>query len=207
MELAHVKLLILIKRYFKKPAKKVSPGDRRFLVMMLVMFFGMRRFGDIKELCVEDVCVLERGDLEIDVKKSKTDQEGRGFVFHISGERHNGFSVPMVVEWYVKSVGLRGEDYLFPRFRNAGGKVVAQVKRPVGYGTVAAQLKKWCRREQVPDLTLHSGRRGGCTLAVAVGLDKMTIKKIGDWSSDAVKEYFQPKQAGIGFTRRALRKL
>ena len=72
---------------------------------------------------------------------------------------------------------------------------------------MAAQLKKWCRRDRVPDLTLHTGRRGGCTLAVAVGLDKMTIKRIGEWSSDAVDDYFQPKKAGIGFTRRALREL
>ena len=129
--------------------------------MQTLMFFGMRRFNDIKDLTVEDITVLESGDFEFYVQKSKGDQECHGFAFHISGERRNGFSVPKVLGWYINSMGLRGTDCLFPRFRNSGGSVVAQVKRPVGYGTVAAQLKKWCRRDRVPELTPHAGRRGG----------------------------------------------
>ena len=57
------------------------------------MFFGMRRFDDVKEIWVEDVTVLEEGDLEIYVAQSKTDQDGLGFVFHVSGERFKGFSI------------------------------------------------------------------------------------------------------------------
>ena len=35
----------------------------------------------------------------------------------------------------------------------------------------------------------HSFRRGGATLAFAVGMSMFEIKKRGDWASDAVKEY------------------
>ena len=74
MTIDHVKLLI--GRYYKRPARKVCPRDRRFLLHQLLMFFGMRRFADLREVRVGDVAVLEDGDLEIFVTRSKTDQDG-----------------------------------------------------------------------------------------------------------------------------------
>ena len=61
---------------------------------------------------------------------------------------------------------------------------------------MAAQLKDFCLRNEMPVLTLHSGCRGGVILAVECGIDKMTIKKVGNWSSEAVDGYFMPKNAG-----------
>ena len=63
MTLDHVRLLI--GRYYKRPAKKVRPADRRFMLQQLLMFFGMRRFDDVKEIGIEDVTMIEEGDLEI----------------------------------------------------------------------------------------------------------------------------------------------
>ena len=57
MTLDHVRLLI--GRLYKRPAKKVCPRDRRFLLHQLLMFFGMRRFDDLREVRVGDVTVLE----------------------------------------------------------------------------------------------------------------------------------------------------
>ena len=152
--------------------------------------------------------VLEDGDLEIFVARSKTDQDGLGFVFHVSGEKYKGFLMPEVFKWYVDSVGLSDCNYLFPRFRNAGGgKIAAQGEHMVGYSTVAAQLRDFCVKNEIPVLTLHSGRRGGVTLAVECGIDKMTIKKVGNWSSEAVDGYFMPKKAGVTFTSKAIKKL
>ena len=111
--------------------------------------------------------------------------------------------MPEVFKWYVDSVGLSDCDYLFPRFGNSGGgKIVAQ-----GEHMVAAQLKDFCLKNEIPVLTLHSGRRGGVTLAVECGIDKMTIKKVGNWSSEAVDGYFMQKKAGVSFTSRAIKKL
>ena len=205
MTVSHVRLLI--RTLYKRPAERVRPGDRRFLVMSLLMFFGIRRFSDIRMLRVSDIVVMDTGDLEISVVSSKTDQMGVGFVFHVSGERHKGFSVPEVLDWYVRSTGLRGEDYMFPRFRFEKGKSVAQPATCISYGAVVAQLKGWCRSNGIPALTLHSGRRGGVTLAVECGIDRMNIQNIGKWSSDQVDGYFQPKKAGVRFTRRAIRRI
>ena len=80
----------------------------------------MRRFDDIKEVTVGDVRVLDGGDLEVYVRQSKTDQEGKWSVFHMSGEMRNGFSIPDMLCWYIDSLDLRVTDYLFPRLGGAG---------------------------------------------------------------------------------------
>ena len=48
MSLDHVRLLLC--KLFKRPAVRVRPADWRFLVMMLLMFFGMKRYDDVKNL-------------------------------------------------------------------------------------------------------------------------------------------------------------
>ena len=77
----------------------------------------------------------------------------------------------------------------------------------VGYSTSALQLKNFCLKNQIPVLTMHSGRRGGVTLAVDCGIDRMSIKSIGNWSSDTVDEYFHPRKAGVKFSARAMQRL
>ena len=51
---------------------------------------------------------------------------------------------------------------------------------------------------------MHSERRGGVTLAVEYGIDKMTIQRVGNWSLDAVEGYYQPEKAGVMFTEKTL---
>ena len=77
----------------------------------------------------------------------------------------------------------------------------------MSYGTIARLLKDFCLRNDIPVLMMHSGRRGGVTLAVDCGIDKMTIKKVGKWSSYAVDGNFLPKRAGVEFTSRAIKRL
>ena len=48
MTLDHIHLFIC--KLFKRPAFKVKPADRWFLMMMIIMFFGMKRYDDIKQL-------------------------------------------------------------------------------------------------------------------------------------------------------------
>ena len=85
--------------------------------------------------------------------------------------------------------------------------MVAQPATCISYAAVATQLKDWCLVNDIPVLTLHAGRRGGVTLAVECGIDRMNIQNIGQWRSDAIDGYFQPKRAGVRFTRKAIRRL
>ena len=205
MTLDHIRLFIC--KLYKKPAIKVKAADRRFLVMMLLLFFGMKRFDDIKKLRVCDINVLRGGHLEFYVNSSKTDQLANGFIFHVTGDKIKGFSIPKVLYWYLESVGLRGEDYLFPRFRYEKGKVVAQSKYFISYSSCALQLRNFCLKCGIPPLTIHSGRRGGATAAVDAGIDRFNIKAVGNWSSDIVDSYFCPRRAGVKFTSTLINKL
>ena len=205
MTLDHVWLLIC--KLFKRPALKVKPADRRFLMMMILMFFGMKRFDDIKQLRVCDIRVLNGGHLEFYVERSKTDQMGQDFVFHVTGENFRGFSIPKVLNWYLDSTGLRGSDYLFPRFRYEKGKVIAQGGYFISYNSSALQLKNFCIKNRIPVLTMHSGRRGGVTAAVGVGVDRMSIKAVGNWSSDVVDSYYCPRRVGVNVTELMIKEL
>merc|ERR1711867_365288 len=100
MRMEHVRLMI--KLYYKRPVWKVSALDRRFLVQQLFLYFRMRRYDDIKEITYGDVKVLSEENLEVYVKKSKTDQGGHGFVIHMTGEKMRGFSIPDVLAWYAE---------------------------------------------------------------------------------------------------------
>ena len=44
-------------------------------------------------------------------------------------------------------------------------------------------------------------------LAVDCGIDKITIKKVDQWSSDTLDGYFLPERAGVEFTSRAIKRL
>ena len=130
-----------------------------------------------------------------------------GFVFHVTGEKFKVFSIPGVLNWYLESTGLKGSDYLFPRFRNEKGKVVAQGRYYISYSCSALQLKTFCIKNGIPSFTMHSGRRGGVTAAVDAGIDRMNIKAVGNWSSDIVDSYFCPRRAGLKVTERLIKEL
>ena len=206
MRMEHVRLMI--KLYYRRPARKVSALDRRFLVQQLFLYFGMRRYDDIKEITYGDVSVLSEGHLEVYVGKSKTDQEGHGFVFHMTGEKMKGFSIPEVLVWYAESLGLRNGDYLFPRLRGAGKDRVVKIgHKYVSYSVSALQLKRFCVKNDIPNLTMHSGRRGGVTDAVEMGMARNMIQAVGNWTSGAVDSYYHPLEPGVEFTEGVLRRL
>ena len=154
-----------------------------------------------------DINVLRGGHLEFYVERSKTDQLGQGFVFHVTSEKINRFSVPKVLNWYLESTGLKGSDYLFPRFRHERGRVVAQGGYFISYSSSALQLKNFCVKNRIPVLILHSGRRGGVTAAIDAGVDRINIKAIGNWSSDVVDSYFCPRRSSVKVSERIIKEL
>ena len=85
--------------------------------------------------------------------------------------------------------------------------MVAQVRYYISYSCSALQLKTFCLKNGIPTLTMHSGRRGGATAAVDVGINRMNIKAVGNWSSDCVDSYFCPRRAGVKFTERLIKEL
>ena len=138
MRLDHIKLMI--KLFYKTLAKQVSALDR-FLVQQIFLYFGMKRYDDIKQITVGDMKVLDGGDYKVYIRRSNINQEGKGSVFHMSGERINGFKIPDVFVWYMDSLNLKVTDYLFPRLQGAGkGKTAPNGNFYVGYDAFAMLL-------------------------------------------------------------------
>ena len=193
-----------ISSFYKKPADLVKPCQRRMLVLQMLMFLGIKRFSDIKCLKWGDVRRIEDGSLEIFMRQSKTDQEARGEYFYITGKKIKGVSVPDILQWYSESLGLQEEDFMFPRFRGTGGKVVVIKDKVVAYSTVLAQLKQECQDLGLPTLTLHAGRIGGATGAARNGISRENIKDAGGWRSDAVDTYIRTERPGVVISDKAL---
>ena len=70
----------------------------------------------------------------------------------------------------------------------------------VSYSVSEVQLKRFCVKNDIPDLTMHSGRRGGVTVAVEMGMARNMIQAVGNWSSGAVDGYYHPLEPGVEFT-------
>ena len=56
-------------------------------------------------------------------------------------------------------------------------------------------------------LTMHSGRCDGVTAAMGVGVDRMSIKAVGNRSSDMVDSYYCPRRMGVNVTELMIKEL
>ena len=189
----------MIAELYKLPASRVSADGRRCLILQIFLFFGMRRFADVNHLKVKDVRFLVGGDVEVSVGKTKTDQLGHGFIFTMSGKKKAGISIPEMIRWYLDSLSLQDDDYLFPRLRGSKEGVVAVGDKAVAYSTALADLKKVTMKLGMPGITLHSGRVGAATEGVAANVGRDKIRICGGWSSSAMDVYVKPSDAGVSF--------
>ena len=192
IEVKHMK--IMVEELYKDG---VEPARKRFLVMQLFLFFGGKRFSDIKEVKVENVVKQDDGSIKVFVNKSKTDQEGRGACFSISGKKVGKVCVPDIVQWYKESLELSDGDFLFPRFRGSSGKTVPIKSISVSYTAALEQLKVECRRLGLPIFGLHAGRIGMATVAARGGVHRSVIKDAGGWKSDAGDSCIKVDNAGV----------
>ena len=116
--------------------------------------------------------------------------------------------IPETVKWYLRGLGLKGEDCMFPRMRYSKGSVVAIKELSVSYSSAAGQLKAEVERLGLNNISLHSGRIGGATAGAVAGLNQQKIKAVGGWSSNASADlYVRMRRPGIEFSAKMLRKL
>ena len=62
----------MIKDIYVSGAFEADPCKQRFLVMQVLLFFGIKRYSDVAMLTINDVSFLKDGSVEVVVKKSKT---------------------------------------------------------------------------------------------------------------------------------------
>ena len=206
MSVGHLE--ILVKNLFKIPAGQVKAADRRCLVMQLILFLGMKRFSDIQHVRVDDVKFRGDGAVEVQIWKTKTDQEARGSTFVMVGDEKRGLLIAEVLKWYFNSFGLKGQDFVFSSLRGSGrGEVKPVAGSAVSYGVALSDLQVVCKRFGLPPLTLHSARIGAATAGAKAGVSRAYLQACGGWSSSAVDTYVRLRDPGLVFNRAIFRKV
>ena len=135
------------------------------------------------------------------VRKRTNNQEGIGSVIHLYRGKVETFSLPEVLDWYVRSTDIRNENDLFLRFRgNSRGRVEAVGN--MQWFMQIQPLKDYCIKWSLERLTLHSGRRGWATVAMRIGMLKTSIRMCGGCLSNAMDEYFDTDTIRVDFAKR-----
>ena len=200
-------LVIMVENLYKGPSTRVKAVDRRCLVMQLFLFLGMKRFSDIRLVKVKDVVFKRNGSVEVSVGKTKTDQAGRGSKFVMVGSKKRRVFAADILRWYIESLSLGSEDFVFPSLRGDSYGGVKARGEAVAYGEALADLRKVCKRLGLPQLTLHSARIGAATEGAKAGVSREFLKACGGWSSGAVDGYVRLQEPGLVFNEAIFRKV
>ena len=196
---------IMVREIYMKMGSRAPTRRKQFLALQLVLFMGLKRFSDVNRILVKDMEFKEDGSLEIWMKQSKTDQGSRGEKFVISGEKmKNGISVPEIMRWYLKDLGLRRSAFVFCHIDQRGR---FNEEKYLTYNEARRIMIKEQGCLGLRKISLHSGRIGGASEAAAAGAGRAAIMKAGGWRSSAVDVYIRPIGEGQEVSRRLVRKL
>jgi site-specific recombinase XerD len=169
--------------------------------IILIGFSGGFRRNEIVSLDYEDLDFVTEG-LKINLKRSKTDQSGEGFIKGLPYfENHQYCPVLSVKKWIERSNINSGP--LFRRFSKGSNLTENRLSDQ----TVALLIKKYIRLVGIDDKNYsgHSLRSGFATSAAESGAEERTIMAMtGHKSTEMVRRYI--KDANL-FKNNALNKI
>ena len=145
------------------------------MALQLLCYLSMRSFNDFQNIKVGDIRVLANGDLRLFQKIGKTFQLGQGSFIHVLNRPFGGFTVKNLMDQYVLKLGLKSDDYLFPRFSKSSTGVMTVCKVPIGYGNAREELHRVLSELSLPQVSLHSARASAATHGAEAGLEVDTL--------------------------------
>lgn len=164
--------------------------QRLFHAAFLLAFFGALRIGELVSptkysaggLGEEDVS-LQKDSVRIIIRKSKTDQKGRGAVLELFRGVEAGLC-PVTAVTQLAAVRTAGEG---PFLRHVDGSFLSR------FQFIAVFQKCLKAAGLIPSqFGSHSFRIGAATEAARWGLGDAVIKRIGRWESDRFRLYVRP---------------
>ena len=178
----------IVNKCYHPDASKVPFSRRRFLIMSVFCFIGMRRFADVSCLKFKHFRVRRSGEVMIWVKISKTNSLGIGWFFSLTNAKFGGHTAAGLLQWYINSLPPHSRsDFLFPTARLEKPNLA----KPVPYSTARLQLVSLREELGLGKSTWHSFRRGSATTAAQAGVSRTSIKRQGKWRSEAVELYIE----------------
>jgi site-specific recombinase XerD len=178
-----------LKHYFE--FGRLEKDWLRNVALVAVGFRTMRRASELVNLRREDVREESDATLSIRIRRSKTDQLGKGFTVRI--ESTNTVLCPVRIvksylRWWDNNMQrqLNENQWLFVK-KNRQGSFVQLTSRDI-----SLLLQKMVDLAGCSEVvTSHSLRIGGATAALKGGLTKEQIMALGGWSSGAVERYLR----------------
>lgn len=172
-----------------------SLKNARLHAIIAICFAGLLRIGEALALNVSDVRVGE--SLEVVVKKSKTEQHGKGVTVTIDPSDTSVCPVLLFrTFWEAAELDAGHQAPSCPVFRSlrfdlAKGRSVCREQR-LKYPAFLAEFKS-----VLADIGLeasaygtHSLRAGGATAAARAGVPALTLKKAGRWRADESRDVY-----------------
>ena len=84
-------------------------------MLSLLCYVGIRRFSGVNRVRGSDRDFIRDGTVEVFMARSKTDVKNSGMEFVLAGTMIGEISVSQLLRKYIRVLGLRQGDYLFPR--------------------------------------------------------------------------------------------
>ena len=155
-----------------------------FKSAVLLAFFGFLRCSEFTEGLTRECIRFESGSMTILLKRSKTDQFGKG-VHIVIGPAGRPYCPVYAMLRYLAMIGSRNAST--PLYVLAKG---VPLSRAVFTSTVRLLLEK----AAVPNIELYSGhsfRIGAATTAAMAGIPDSLIRSAGRWQSDVCLRYMR----------------
>lgn len=173
--------------------------DLRDKALLLCGFYGAFRRSELVALRCSDLSEEKdksgRPVVVVTVRRSKTDQEGRGMtkaIFAAPKEFKNVCPVRALRDW-ISAAGLGGEDPLFPSIKK-GGKVTGAALS--GHAVAHIIQKRAAAAGVELELSGHSLRRGFVTSAVERNASERSImNQTGHKSVSTLRRYIERHDA------------
>lgn len=154
---------------------------KRDVVILLIGFTGCMRRSEIVALNIEDINFVKEG-LEIEIQKSKTDQEGRGIIKRICYASNYKYCTIRQLQIWMKSLN------------NSTGALFRKINRHGGLGdrlssqSIALIVKEYSKKAGLnyKEVSGHSLRSGFATTTSMAGASLPSIMRQGNWKSERI---------------------
>ena len=161
-------------------------------------FFGLMRRSELIALTFNDV-EIKKEYVVVHIRKSKTDQEGKGATVVLPAKCRDGIHVRRIVQALVNMRVKQGAATSDPILTSWDLNKFNLSHSPLSSGQALSCRLRYYLTEistnhphlgiNPNEFAMHSLRRGGVVAAWANGLDIETIRDQGRWKSDAIKAY------------------
>ena len=196
--------LPLLRRLVNSLSPWSSLEDAQLTFYVVIAFFGLFRYSDMKQLRVKDFANNGQ-NLLVTLPCSKTDKFRAGANVYLSANTDEPLLCPVATSnrYFVK-LAAAGCD--------KASLVLMSLSKP-GKLTSASSLTRRLRTALQPlvadtnDFTLHSFRSGGATAAAKANVPRSLIATHGRWQSDCVNNYIKLDDATRYSVSRAISKV